>query len=73
MQGNVLPVNELLPVAGEKRRIELPSVAIDVPAGQNLYVLASPVSDMFAGMGSRTPGAIVLQDAVVRLPVAGRR
>jgi ABC-2 type transport system ATP-binding protein len=73
VQGNVLPVNELLPVAGEKRRIELPSVAIDVPAGENLYVLASPFSEMFAGMGSRTPGAIVLQDAVVRLPVAGRR
>jgi len=73
VQGNVLPVNELLPVAGEKRRIELPSVAIDVPAGQNLYVIASPISEMFAGMGSRTPGAIVLQDAVVRLPVVGVR
>ena len=73
VQGNVLPVNELLPVAGEKRSIELPSVAIDVPAGQNLYVIATPFSEMFAGMGSRTPGAIVLQDAVVRLPVVGRR
>lgn len=69
VQGNVLPVNELLPVAGQKRSIELPSVAVDVPAGQSLYVLASPVSDMFAGMGSRTPGAVVLQNAVVRLPV----
>lgn len=73
VQGNVLPVNELLPVAGERRVIELPSVAIDVPAGQNLYVMASAFSDMFAGMGSRTPGAIVLQDAVVRLPLAGPR
>ena len=69
VQGNVLPINELLPVAGEKRSIELPSVAIDVPAGQTLYVLASAVSDMFVGMGTRTPGAIVLQDASVRLPV----
>ncbi len=73
VQGNVLPVNELLPVAGVKKRIELPSVAIDVPAGQTLYVLASPISEMFAGMGSRTPGAIVLQDAVVRLPVVSPR
>ena len=73
VQGNVLPVNELLPVAGAKRVIELPSVAFDVPVGQNLYVIASAVSEMFAGMGSRTPGAIVLQDAVVRLPVVGRR
>jgi ABC-2 type transport system ATP-binding protein len=69
VQGNVLPVNELLPVAGEKRSIELPSVAIDVPAGQSLFVMAMATNDMFAGMGSRTPGAIVLQGAVVRLPV----
>jgi ABC-2 type transport system ATP-binding protein len=69
VQGNVLPVNELLPVAGEKRSIELPSVAIDVPAGQSLFVMAMATNDMFAGMGSRTPGAIVLQNAVVRLPV----
>ena len=69
VQGNVLPVNELLPVAGEKRSIELPSVALDVPEGQSLFVIASPFSEMFAGMGSRTPGAIALTDAVVRLPV----
>jgi pimeloyl-ACP methyl ester carboxylesterase len=69
VQGNVLPVNELLPVAGEKRSIELPSVAVDVPEGKSLFVLVSPFSEMFAGMGSRTPGAVVLTDASVRLPV----
>jgi pimeloyl-ACP methyl ester carboxylesterase len=69
VQGNVLPVNELLPVAGERRSIELPSVAIDVPAGQSLFVMAMATNDMFVTMGSRTPGAIVLQDASVRLPV----
>ena len=69
VQGNMLPINELLPVTGAKRSIELPSVAVDVPAGQTLYVLATAVSDMFVGMGSRTPGAVVLQDAVVRLPL----
>jgi ABC-2 type transport system ATP-binding protein len=69
VQGNVLPVNELLPVNGEKRSIELPSVAVDVPAGQSLFVMAMATNDMFATMGSRAPGAVVLQDAVVRLPV----
>jgi ABC-2 type transport system ATP-binding protein len=69
VQGNVLPINELLPVAGEKRSIELPSVAIDVPAGQSLFVMAMATNDMFLGFGNRTPGAVVLQDAVVRLPV----
>jgi hypothetical protein len=71
VQGNVLPVNELLPVAGEKRHIELPSVAVDVPKGKSLFLLATPFSDAFPGFGSRTPGAIVLQDAKIRLPVVG--
>ncbi len=69
VQGNMLPVNELLPVAGAKRSIELPSVALDVPAGESLFVIASAVSDAFPAMGARTAGAIVLQDAAVRLPV----
>jgi hypothetical protein len=44
-------------------------VAVDVPAEQSLFVMATPVSDTFVGMGSRTPGAVVLEDAVVDLPV----
>ena len=70
VQNNMLPVNELEPVAGEKRRITLPSVAVHVPEGQNLYVVASAASDTFVSMGSRTPGAIVLEGVTVRLPVA---
>jgi len=69
VQNNVLPVFELEPVLGERRRIELPSVAVDVPEGQSLYVMATAVSDTFVGMGSRTPGAIVLDNAVVHVPV----
>ena len=71
VQHNMLPVNEPEPVAGEQRRITLPSVAVRVPAGQNLYVLASATSDTFVSMGSRTPGAILLEDVTVRLPVVG--
>ena len=69
VQNNVLPILELAPVVGEERRIELPSVAVDVPEGQSLFVLATAVSDTFVGMGSRTPGAVVLENAVVDLPV----
>ncbi len=71
VQNNVLPLNELAPVVGEERRITLPSVAVDVPAGQTLYILASPVSDTFVTMGSRTPGAVILDNTVVHLPVVG--
>jgi ABC-2 type transport system ATP-binding protein len=69
VQNNVMPLNELAPVNGAARRIELPAVAVDVPAGQTLYVVASPVSETFVGMGSRTPGAVVLQDTVAHLHV----
>ena len=71
VQNNVLPVFELEPVIGEPRRIELPSVAVDVPRGQSLFVLATPVSDTFAAMGSRTPGAVILEDVELHLPVVG--
>jgi hypothetical protein len=66
-----MPFNELAPVNGEPRRIELPAVAVDVPAGKTLYVIASPVSETFVGTGSRTPGAVVLKDTVAHLPVVG--
>jgi ABC-2 type transport system ATP-binding protein len=71
VQDNVLPLRTTQPVTGEPRRIALPSVAVDVPAGQTLYVFASPVSDSFGGMSSRTPGAVVLDHTVAHLPVVG--
>ncbi len=69
VQNNVLPFNELLPVNSEKRTIELPSVAFDVPSGSSVYLVATGFSDMFAGMGNRTSGAVLIQSAKVRLPV----
>ncbi len=72
VQNNVLPLNEPEAVTGEQRRITLPSVAVDVPAGQTLYVIATGVSDTFVAMGSRTPGVVILEDTVAHLPVVGR-
>jgi ABC-2 type transport system ATP-binding protein len=70
VQNNVLPHREpSLDTNGTQRTIELPSVAVEVPAGQSLLLTVSPVSDMFAGHGSRTPSGMVLDDTVVRLPV----
>jgi ABC-2 type transport system ATP-binding protein len=72
VQKNTLPIDEPGPVTAEPRRIDLPAVAVDVPDGQNLYVIASPVDDIFLGTGSRTPGAVLLDNTVVHLPVVGR-
>lgn len=72
VQNNVLPLDEPRAVSGERRRVDLPSVAVDVPAGQNLYLLSGPLSDTFVGMSGRVPGLITIEGGVVRLPVVGR-
>jgi ABC-2 type transport system ATP-binding protein len=70
VQNNVMPLRELLPVVGAKRTVELPGVAVEVPAGKKLFLTISPVSDMFAGHGStRTPGVVALQDLRLNVPV----
>ena len=71
VQNNVMPLNEGQPVSGERRRIELPAVAVDVPKGKSLFLVASAVSDTFAGMGSRVPGVVVLENTKVHLPTVG--
>ncbi|MCU1674166.1 MAG: peptidase [Frankiales bacterium] len=68
VQNNTLPFQSLLPVVGQRLTIKLPSVAVDVPAGKKLFLTVSPVADMFGGHGSRTPGALVLQDVRVDVP-----
>lgn len=69
VQGDMYPWSSQLPVTSAPVRIELPSVAVDVHAGQSLFVIAAATNDMYAGFGSRTPGAVVLQNAKVALPV----
>ena len=73
VQNNVLPLREPLPVTSERRRVQLPAVGVRVPRGQRLYLLASPLSETFAGMSSRTPGVVTIEDTVVHLPVVRRR
>ncbi|GAA0970163.1 putative protein YcjY [Nocardioides aquaticus] len=72
VQNNVLPLDEPAAVTDQRRRVDLPSVAVDVPRGQNLYLLSSPLSDTFVGMGGRVPGLVTIEDGVVHLPVVGR-
>ncbi|HEY0641974.1 MAG TPA: peptidase S15, partial [Nocardioides sp.] len=70
VQNNMLPIRESGIVIDKPRRgVELPSVAVDVPAGQTLFLTVSPISDMAAGFGSRVVGAMRMKDVVVHLPV----
>lgn len=68
IQNNLMPLRQLLPTTGEKFKIELSGVAVEVPEGQSLFLTITPVSDMFFGHGSRTPGALVLSDLTLTLP-----
>jgi ABC-2 type transport system ATP-binding protein len=72
VQNNVLPLNEPSTVRGKQRRVQLPSVAVDVPRGQKLFLVATAISDTFALMGARVPGVVVIDDTVVHLPVVRR-
>ena len=70
VQNNMLPIRESGIVIDKPRRgVELPSVAVDVPAGQTLFLTVSPISDMSSGFGSRVVGALRMKDVVVHLPV----
>jgi ABC-2 type transport system ATP-binding protein len=69
VQNNVLPLRQLGIKTAKGQRIALPSAAVDVPAGQKLFLYATPISDTFAGMASRTPGTVTLTNTVVHLPV----
>mgnify|MGYP000123680768 CR=1 FL=1 len=68
IQNNVMPLRSLMPTLGEKFEIELPAISVQVPEGQQLFLTISPVSDMFFGHGSRTPGGFLLRDLELSIP-----
>ncbi|MFP5218544.1 MAG: hypothetical protein ACLGIG_02225 [Actinomycetes bacterium] len=71
VHNNLMPLHEEVPLAGSERSVELAGVAATLAEGQKLYLVISPVSDQFGSNGSRTPGALVLQNTRVQLPVVG--
>jgi ABC-2 type transport system ATP-binding protein len=60
VQNNTMPLREATKVKGVRRSVELPAVAVDVPAGKNLYLTVTPVADMYAGQSSLPPGILKL-------------
>lgn len=72
VQNNMLPIRENgIAIDKPRRGVELPSVTVDVPAGQTLFLTVAPISDMSVGFGSRVVGAMRMKDVVVHLPVRG--
>jgi hypothetical protein len=72
IQNNMMPLRQLLPVSSPDPvpfSIELPGIAVELAAGENLYLTISPISDTSFGHGSRTPGLMVITDLTARIPV----
>ncbi len=67
IQNNTMPLREQHPVRGARRTIDLPGIAVDVPAGKSLFLTVSPVADMFAGQNGQVPSPLRLDDATLRL------
>jgi hypothetical protein len=67
VQNNTMPLREPTLVRGARRTVDLPGIAVDVPAGKTLFLTVSPVADMFAGQDGHVPGALQLNDVSLRL------
>lgn len=67
VQNNTMPLREARVVHGARRTVELPAVAVDVPAGKRLFLTVSPVADMFTGQASRDPGVVRLDHVRLEL------
>lgn len=68
VQNNLMPLRVIEPAVDSPFSIELPGVSVDVPEGRSLFLTISPISDMFFGHGSRTPGGLVLSDLSLSVP-----
>ena len=70
IQNNLMPIRHNLPGPDQSFSIELPGVVAEIPEGETLFLTISPVSDLFIGHGSRTPGSVILSDLTLTLPTA---
>jgi pimeloyl-ACP methyl ester carboxylesterase len=67
VQNNTMPLREKKVVHGARRSIELPGIAVDVPAGKSLFLTVSPVADMYAGQNGRVPTHLALDHVVLKV------
>jgi pimeloyl-ACP methyl ester carboxylesterase len=67
VQNNTMPLREPRVVRNVRRTVELPGIAVDVPAGKSLYLTVAPAADMFAGQDGRLPNAVKLDRAALSL------
>jgi hypothetical protein len=67
VQNNTMSLREPTIVHSARRSIDLPGIAVDVPAGKSLFLTIAPVADMFAGQNGRVPNVLRLDDTTLTL------
>ena len=67
VQNNTMPLRLPRVVHDARRSIELPGIAVDVPAGKSLFLTVSPVADMYAGQNGRLPNLLKLDQLTLTL------
>jgi pimeloyl-ACP methyl ester carboxylesterase len=67
VQNNTMPLREPTIVHSARRSIDLPGIAVDVPAGKSLFLTIAPVADMFAGQNGRVPNVLRLDHTTLTL------
>lgn len=72
IDNNLMPLRKIMPAQDQRFSIELSGVSIEIPDGQTLFLTITPVSDMYFGHGSRTPGSFVFSALEVSIPQVGR-
>ncbi|ADB32801.1 peptidase S15 [Kribbella flavida DSM 17836] len=65
VQNNTLPLREPKVVKHARRTLDLPGIAVDVPAGKSLFLTVAPAADMYAGQNGRLPSALRLDGTTV--------
>lgn len=70
MQHQMQPHLELLPSTGTDVTVELGGGGMTVAPGETVYLVISPLVELYFGHGSaRTPGAVALDGLTVNLPI----
>ena len=64
-----MPTRVSLPAVKAPVTTELGGIVVDVPAGQQLYLVSAPAVDQFLAHSNRTPGVILAENVQVSLPL----
>jgi ABC-2 type transport system ATP-binding protein len=67
--GQWMPTRLALPAVAERITTELGGVVAEVDEGETLFLVSAPAADQYAAHPSRVPGAMLVENPVLSLPI----